>query len=331
MSLQPGTRLGPYEIVSAIGIGGMGEVYKAKDTRLDRTVAIKVLPSDVSSDPALRERFEREARTIAALNHPHICTLHDVRHQDGVDYLVLEYLEGQTLAERLTKSALPLDQALAIAVQIADALDKAHRAGIVHRDLKPGNIMLTRTGAKLLDFGLAKASPAVGLTSLSNRIMWSHWHRVHEVMKVLDFGLAKLTESSPTSLSGPNALSMSPTITSPALATGVGVLLGTAAYMSPEQAKGKPADKRSDIWAFGCVLYEMLSGKRAFAGDDVSETLASVLAREPDWTALPTTVAPAIHTILRRSLEKDRRKRVADIRRHGLRSMKRARWVRLLR
>src|SRR5262245_5509830 len=161
MSLGPGTRLGPYEIVSAIGAGGMGEVYKAKDTRLDRMVAIKVLPSHVSDDPALRERFEREARTIGSLNHPHICTLYDVGHQDGTDFLVLEYLEGQTLADRLTKGALPLDQALQLASQIAEGLDKAHRAGIVHRDLKPGNIMLTKSGAKLLDFGLAKVTPAV--------------------------------------------------------------------------------------------------------------------------------------------------------------------------
>src|SRR5262245_9561796 len=167
MSLGPGTRLGPYEIQSAIGAGGMGEVYKAKDTRLDRIVAVKVLPSHVSGDPALRERFEREARAVASLNHPHICTLHDVGHQDGTDYLVLEYLEGQTLADRLAKGALPLDQALQIAIQIADALDKAHRAGIIHRDLKPGNIMLTKSGAKLLDFGLAKSSPVVAGAGLS--------------------------------------------------------------------------------------------------------------------------------------------------------------------
>src|SRR5215475_782981 len=164
MSLGPGTRLGPYEIVAPIGAGGMGEVYKARDTRLDRTVAIKVLPSHVSIDPALRERFEREARTIASLNHPHICTLHDIGHQDGIDYLVLEYLEGETLAERLKKGPLPLDQVLRYAVEISDALDKAHRKGITHRDLKPGNILLTKGGAKLLDFGLAKLKRQAALS-----------------------------------------------------------------------------------------------------------------------------------------------------------------------
>ncbi|HEU5256525.1 MAG TPA: serine/threonine-protein kinase, partial [Vicinamibacterales bacterium] len=168
MPLGPGTRLGPYEIQSALGAGGMGEVYKAKDTRLDRIVAIKVLPSHVSDDPSRRERFEREARTVAALNHPHICTLYDVGREGGTDFLVLEYLEGQTLADRLTKGALPLDQALPIAIQIADALDKAHLAGIVHRDPKPGNIMLTKSGAKLLDFGLAKtATSSVGVSGFS--------------------------------------------------------------------------------------------------------------------------------------------------------------------
>ncbi len=162
MALAPGVRLGPYEIVSALGAGGMGEVYKARDTRLDRTVAIKVLPEHVASDPELKQRFEREAKTISSLNHPHICTLYDVGNQDGIDFLVMEHLEGETLAQRLTKGALPLDQALKTAIEIADALDKAHRQGIVHRDLKPGNIMLTTTGAKLLDFGLAKLRPGGG-------------------------------------------------------------------------------------------------------------------------------------------------------------------------
>jgi eukaryotic-like serine/threonine-protein kinase len=201
----------------------MGEVYKAKDTRLDRVVAIKVLPSHVSDDPALRERFEREARTVAALNHPHICTLHDVGRHEGTDYLVLEYLEGQTLADRLTKGALPLDHALAIAIQIADALDKAHRAGIVHRDLKPGNIMLTKSGAKLLDFGLAKTSPVIASAGLS----------------------------------------ILPT-TPPATMTARGTILGTFQYMAPEQLEGQEADARTDIFAFGAVLYEMVTGRRAF-------------------------------------------------------------------
>src|SRR5262245_49143261 len=225
MSLGPGTRLGPYEIVAPIGAGGMGEVYKAKDTRLDRTVAVKVLPSHVSSDPVLRERFEREARTIGALNHPHICTLHDVGCHGGTDFLVLEYLEGQTLADRLAKGALPIDQALQLAIQIADALDKAHRAGIVHRDLKPGNIMLTKAGAKLLDFGLAKTSPVIATTGLS----------------------------------------MMPT-TPPVTMTAQGTILGTFQYMAPEQLEGGEADARTDLFAFGAVLYEIVTGKKAFEG-----------------------------------------------------------------
>src|SRR5215510_4332033 len=225
MSLGPGTRLGPYEIVTPLGAGGMGEVYKANDTRLDRTVAIKVLPSHVSDDLTLRERFEREARTIAALNHPHICTLYDVGHEADTDFLVLEYLEGQTLADRLTKGALPLDQALQLAIQIADALDKAHRAGIVHRDLKPGNIMLTKSGTKLLDFGLAKVTPAVMAAS---------------------------------------GLSIAPTGISPV--TMQGTILGTLQYMAPEQIEGQEADARTDIFAFGAVLYEMVTGEKAFAG-----------------------------------------------------------------
>src|SRR5215475_10748460 len=240
MSLGPGTRLGPYEIVAPIGAGGMGEVYKAKDTRLDRTVAVKVLPSHVSSDPALRERFEREARTIAALNHPHICTLHDVGHQDGIDFLVLEHLDGHTLADRLTKGALPLDQALQIAIQIADALDKAHRAGIVHRDLKPGNIMLTKSGAKLLDFGLAKVTPAAIAAS---------------------------------------GLSIAATGASPV--TMQGTILGTLQYMAPEQIEGQEADARTDIFAFGAVLYEMLTGRKAFEGNSQASLIAAILEREP--------------------------------------------------
>jgi eukaryotic-like serine/threonine-protein kinase len=239
MAFGPGARLGPYEIQSALGAGGMGEVYKARDTRLDRLVAIKVLPAHVSSDPALRERFEREARTVAALNHPHICTLHDVGHQDSVDYLVLEYLEGQTLADRLTKGALPLDQAMAVAIQIADALDKAHGAGIVHRDLKPGNIMLTKTGAKLLDFGLAKVTPSVVAAS---------------------------------------GLSMAPTGMSPV--TVQGTLLGTLQYMAPEQVEGREADARSDIFAFGAIVHEMVTGKKAFEGKTQASLIGAILERE---------------------------------------------------
>ena len=226
MALIAGSRLGPYEIQYPLGAGGMGEVYKARDTRLDRTVAIKVLPSHVAADPDLRERFEREARAVAALNHPHICTLHDVGQQDGIDYLVMEYLDGETLAQRLEKGALPLDQVLHYAIQIADALDKAHRQGIVHRDFKPGNIMLTKSGVKLLDFGLAKLAPAAHV------------------------GIAGMTGAA--------------TQTSPL--TGQGTILGTLQYMAPEQLEGKEADARTDIFAFGAVVYEMVTGKKAFEG-----------------------------------------------------------------
>src|ERR1700736_3435691 len=226
MPILSGKRLGPYEILSAIGAGGMGEVYRAKDTRLNRIVAIKVLPSHLADSPELRERFEREARTIASLNHPHICTLYDIGHQDGTDYLVMEYLEGETLAQRLIKGPLPLDQVLRYAIEIADALDKAHRKGITHRDLKPGNIMLTKSGTKLLDFGLAKlkqeAAPAT----------------------------APLSEL-PT-------LSRNPTVE--------GTILGTLQYMAPEQVEGKmdAIDRRTDIFAFGAVVYEMDTGRKAF-------------------------------------------------------------------
>ncbi len=228
MSLSPGTRLGPYEIISPLGAGGMGEVYRGKDTRLDRTVAIKVLPAHLAGEPERRQRFEREARAVSSLSHPHICTLHDVGHQDGVDFLVMEYLEGETLAERLARGALPTDQVLRYGVEIADALDKAHRHGVVHRDLKPGNIMLTKSGAKLLDFGLAKL---------------------------------KETESGQV-LAGLSAL---PTEGGRGL-TAEGTILGTFQYMAPEQLEGKEADARADIFAFGVVVYEMATGRKAFEG-----------------------------------------------------------------
>ena len=241
MPLEAGTRLGPYEIVSAIGAGGMGEVYRARDTRLDRTVAIKVLPEHVASDPDLKQRFEREAKTISSLNHPHICTLHDIGSQDGIDFLVMEYLEGDTLAQRLEKGALPLDQALKIAIEIADALDKAHRQGITHRDLKPGNIMLTKAGAKLLDFGLAKLRKpgTVGAEGFS----------------------AATTVSEPL--------------------TGEGAILGTLQYMAPEQLEGKEADARTDIFAFGAVVYEMATGQRAFTGDSQAALIGGILKDQP--------------------------------------------------
>ena len=253
MALTPGTRLGPYEIVSALGAGGMGEVYKARDTRLDRTVAIKVLPEHVAADPELKQRFEREAKTISSLNHPHICTLHDVGSQDGVDFLVMEHLDGETLAQRLSKGALPLDQALQTAIQIADALDKAHRQGITHRDLKPGNIMLTRTGAKLLDFGLAKWRPAGAAGAVS--------------------------------------LSEAPTVSSPL--TGAGSILGTFQYMAPEQIEGQEADARTDIFAFGAVVYEMVTGKKAFEGKSQASLIAAILERDPPGIASLESMTPA--------------------------------------
>ena len=237
MALVPGTRLGPYEIAAPLGAGGMGEVYKATDTRLGRTVAIKVLPEHVASDPELRARFEREARTLSSLSHPHICTIHDVGSQEGIDFLVMEYLEGETLAQRLQKGPLPLPQALGHAIEIADALDKAHRQGIVHRDLKPGNIMLTKTGAKLLDFGLAK-------------------QRV----------------TGPVESSG---LSAAQTIASPV--TSAGSIVGTFQYMAPEQLEGQEADARTDIFAFGAVLYEMVTGKRAFEGPSQASLIHAIM------------------------------------------------------
>src|SRR5579863_6327676 len=226
MSLAPSTRLGPYEILSAIGAGGMGEVYRARDTRLDRTIAIKVLPEHLSSNPQLRERFDREAKAISSLSHPHICPLYDVGHQDGVDFIVMEYLEGETLAHRLKKGPLAPDQVLQYAIQITDALDMAHKHGVIHRDLKPGNIMLTKSGAKLMDFGLAKPR-----------------------------GLA-------ASGSAP-AFSAVATMTSPASPiTTAGTVVGTVQYMSPEQIQGQEADARSDLFAFGATLYEMISGRK---------------------------------------------------------------------
>ena len=250
MPLDAGTQLGPYEILSPIGAGGI-EVYQARDTRLDRTVAIKVLPEHVAADPELKQRFEREARTIAALNHPHICTLHDIGNQDGIDFLVMEYLDGETLAQRLDQSALPLDQALQIAIQIADALDKAHRQGIVHRDLKPGNIMLTKAGAKLLDFGLAKLKPVggeVGVTGL------------------------------PTQSAG---------------LTGEGTILGTLQYMAPEQLEAKDTDARSDIFAFGAVVSEMVTGQKAFKGDGQASLIGAILKDESPPVSTLQPMAPA--------------------------------------
>ena len=278
MSLAPATRLGAYEIAALIGAGGMGEVYRARDTRLNRDVAIKVLPEAFVHDAERLARFKREAQMLASLNHPHIAAIYGLEESANGSALVLELVEGATLADRIARGPIPIDEALAIARQIADALEAAHEHGIVHRDLKPANIKLTADDkVKVLDFGLAKAldTPTVGR----------------------DFSRADA--------------SMSPTITSPAMTMG-GVILGTAAYMSPEQSKGRAADKRSDVWAFGCVLYEMLTARRAFEGDDTSDTLAAILRAEPDWNALPADTPGPIRVLLRRCLEKDRGKRVSD-------------------
>ena len=290
MSLAPGTRLGPYEITGQIGAGGMGEVYRATDPNLGRQVAIKVLPDSIAQDPERVARFEREARTLATLNHPNIAIVHGFEKGDPsagsgqavVRALVMELVEGPTLADRIAQRPIPLDEALPIARQIAEALEAAHEHGIVHRDLKPANVKVRPDGT----------------------------------VKVLDFGLAKVLE--PAESDGGSGtkkvgLSQSPTITSPAGMTGIGVLLGTAAYMSPEQAKGRAADKRSDVWAFGCVLYEMLAGKRAFEGDDVSDTLASVLKGQTDWNALPAEVPLSIRTLLEGCLTKDPRQRIGGL------------------
>ena len=276
MSLTPCTRLGPYEIVSAIGAGGMGEVYRARDMRLKRDVAIKILPQSFASDPDRLARFQREAEVLASLSHPNIAGIYGLEESNGIRALVMELVEGETLADHIARGPIALDEALAIAKQIAEALEAAHEQGIIHRDLKPANIKVRPDGA----------------------------------VKVLDFGLAKLAEAAPAGagVTAPSLLSMSPTITSP-LMTGVGVLLGTAAYMAPEQAKGKPADKRSDIWAFGCVLWEMLVCERLFKGQDVTETIASIVKDEPDWQAVPVQVRP----LLRACLAKDARMRLRDI------------------
>jgi len=270
-----GTALGPYQILSTLGVGGMGEVYRATDTNLKRAVAIKVLPASVAGDADRLARFQREAEALAALNHPNIASIYGLEKSGTVTALVMELVEGPTLAEVIARGAIPVAEALPIARQIADALETAHERGIIHRDLKPSNIKVRRDGVvKVLDFGLAKAIDPAGASSSSG------WQ--------------------------------ASTITSPAM-TQAGVILGTAAYMSPEQAKGQAVDKRCDIWAFGAVLYEMLTGQRPFKGDDLSETLASVLARQPDWTVLPKATPQLILRLLRRCLEKDRTRRLADM------------------
>ncbi len=274
MPLATGTRLGPYEVTAQIGVGGMGEVYQATDTKLKRQVAIKVLPESVAADSDRLARFQREAEVLASLNHPHIAQIHGLEDADGVKALVMELVEGPTLADRIAQGAIPVDEAIAIAKQIAEALEEAHEHGIIHRDLKPANVKVREDGT----------------------------------VKVLDFGLAKALE--PAGAGSPD-VSHSPTMS--AQATQAGVILGTAAYMSPEQARGKPVDKRADLWSFGVVLFEMLTGKRAFEGEDVSVTLADVIRAEPAWDALPEGLSPSLVTFLKRCLHKDPKERIPDI------------------
>src|SRR5438309_3535411 len=263
MAIASGTKIGPYEVLAPLGAGGMGEVYRARDTRLGRDVAIKILPKEMSADPIRKQRFDREAKTISSLNHPHICVLHDVGSQDGVDYLVMECMEGETLEKRLEKGPLVLEQVLKYGAQIADALDKAHRGGVIHRDLKPGNIMLTPTGAKLLDFGLAKPATPLPITA---------------------------------------------TVTATASASPVteqGTIVGTFQYMSPEQVEGKELDGRSDIFSLGAVLYETLTGKRAFEGKSQLSVASAILEKEPvPIASMKPMTPPVLDHVIRKCLTK---------------------------
>jgi eukaryotic-like serine/threonine-protein kinase len=279
MPIGPGARIGPYEVTALIGEGGMGKVWRAHHASLKRDDALKVLPDAFVADPERLARFHREAQVLASLNHPNIAHVYGFEEADEAKALVMELVEGPTLADRIGEGAIPVREALSIATQVAEALEAAHEQGIVHRDLKPANIKVRPDGT----------------------------------VKVLDFGLAKMLEpGSGIGDRGSVGVTLSPTITTPAM-TQVGVILGTAAYMSPEQAKGRPADKRSDIWSFGCVLYEMLTGRRAFHGEDVGDTLASVIKSDPDWSLLPSDLPPAVRTLIERCLAKDRRKRIGDI------------------
>jgi serine/threonine protein kinase len=280
VKLDSGESLLHYRLAGKIGVGGMGEVWRAADATLGRDVAIKILPAEFASDPERLARFEREAKVLASLNHPNIAAIYGLHEVGGVRFLAMELVPGEDLAERLKRGSVPFSEAMEIAGQIAEALEAAHDQGIVHRDLKPANVRITPDGK----------------------------------VKVLDFGLAKALETATTSGSGRDA-AMSPTITS--LGTVAGVILGTAAYMSPEQARGKPVDKRADVWGFGCLVYEMLSGVRPFEGETVSDTLAAVLAKDPDWSKLPATTPPRVRELLQRCLEKDAKKRLRDV--HDLR------------
>ena len=278
LSLAAGSRLGWYEILSRLGAGGMGEVFRARDTKLEREVALKLLPPDFASDPARLARFEREAKLLAALNHPTVAAIYGLEEADGRPFLVLELAQGEDLSARIVRGRVPLDEAVAIAKQVAEALEAAHEKGIVHRDLKPANVKVGADGlVKVLDFGLAKAwaGDAIGPTA------------------------------------GSGALSQSPTLAHDG--TEAGLLLGTAAYMAPEQARGKPVDKRADVWAFGAVLYEMLAGRRLFDGETITDVLAAVVRQEIDWSALPAATPPRIRALLRRCLERDPKLRLRDI------------------
>ena len=274
MSLSPGTRLGHYDVTSLLGEGGMGQVWQATDTQLNRQVALKILPDAFADDPERLARFTREAQILASLNHPNIAAIYGLEEDEaeGTRALVLELVEGPTLADRIAQGAIPIEDALPIARQIAEALEAAHEAGVIHRDLKPANIKV----------------------------------REDRAVKVLDFGLAKALEPAPA-----DDPSQSPTLT--AAATQMGVIMGTAAYMSPEQAAGRPADKRSDIWSFGVVLFEMLTGQRLFTGETVSHVLASVLKTDPNWTLLPPKTSEPLRRLLRRALKKERTRRLSDI------------------
>jgi len=275
MALANGTRVGIYEVTAKIGEGGMGEVYQARDTTLERDVALKVLPETFTTDPDRLARFQREAKVLASLNHPNIGAIHGLETSENTQALVLELIEGPTLAERIAKGPIPVDEALEIATQIAAALEAAHEQGIIHRDLKPANVKVKTDGT----------------------------------VKVLDFGLAKAVTSDARGANPTTSATMSLTTS----ATQMGMVIGTAAYMAPEQAKGKPVDKRADIWAFGVVLLEMLGGKRVFGGETASETLAAVMMKEPDWGPLPTDLSPKLDNLVRRCLEKDPRERIRDI------------------
>jgi serine/threonine protein kinase len=275
LALTPGTRLGVYDITAPIGEGGMGQVFRARDTKLDRDVAIKVLPEAFAHDADRLARFTREAKTLASLNHPHIAGIYGLEESAGITALVMELVEGEDLSQRIARGAIPIDETLPIAKQIADALEAAHEQGIIHRDLKPANIKVRADGTvKVLDFGLAKAVDPAGISSVN--AMHSPTLSIHATMQ--------------------------------------GVILGTAAYMAPEQARGKLVDRRTDIWAFGAVLFEMLTGSPPFPGEDISHVLARVIERDPDWNRLPANMPASIVRLLRRALQKDPRQRLSDIR-----------------